>query len=353
VPALHHELADKMRVQHFVQCGARAYMDVAGAAPRPTPAPAPEYARMMGLGRGARPGRGGGRDADGAAQRREAVIQHALLRARRSFLADTSSAGIPYGVLYRLANSGALDAPPVLVVALDAAGNAFVDHVHAGRLDAAEGRGVHVCLAWRGAYEPLGAFNNKRFEPLWSAEHPWIKGLTAALRRAVRAPPDEAYRVVTHSLMAIGSVTRSKAYVPFDAPVPIDPDALHRYVSDGALTGVTGAKGAKHKSKDRKRDVGTIVEDDAKDGMLFGNDALEDTRARTLRDLKRRLRALHDVQMAVARRGIKDEAGIRREARRLVPRDADAQEYAVAGLLRPVPGDALPFVDLAEHETFV
>ena len=348
VAALHHDLAERMRIHHFVQCGVRAYVDVAGTA---RPASTPEYRRMMSLDNSK-----GSADA----QRREGVIQYAYEAARRSFKADTSNAGISYEVLYKLVNSGALpDMPPVLVVALDAAGNAFVDHVHAGRLEAAEH--VHVCLAWRGSYEPLGTFANKRFEPRWSAEHPWVRRLAAALRRAV-APAkhgEEAYRVVTHAMMAVGAVVKKhggagKTYVPFDAPVSIDPDARHRYVADGALSGV---KAASSKASSKANVIAGIIADDVKDGMLFRDAALDDTRVETLRELKVKLQALYDVQMAVARSGAEDEEGIRREAKKAVagpgPAREAVREFVVANMLRPLPSDALPFIRLAEHETFM
>ena len=333
---LRQRLAAELRIHHFVQCDVRRFIDVSRTAP---PALTPEYRRTFGL-----PEKLGAED-----RQREGVVA-AALEACRAALRDPETP-MPYEVVYKLVNSGALPGPPVLVVSVDEADNASVEHLHASRL-AGHDR-VAVVLKWRGAFEPLGASpqgrdkekgqqqGQARFQALWSVEHPWVRKLLRAMQKGFKPPADERVRVVSCTMMAVGAVAGGGAdrrYEPFAVPVAVEPGVPHRYASASWLRGVRGAA--------------TLLEDNARDEMLFSDSKAEDARVRHLRALQGKLRLLHEAQLTIAKKGLRTETDIRSEARRLV-KDGPSREYVVSHLLHPTPEATLPFVKLHEHEAFL
>jgi hypothetical protein len=270
--------------------------------------------------------------------------------------------------LFRFANSGALARNPVMLVTIDEAGNAFAEHLPERAMPSA-GK-VAAVMRRRGTAEPLGTKNKLGFDPWWDATGTWPKRVFSAVRSVV---PQGATRVVSHAMMAVGTLTKTGGYLPYSRPVFVDPAYTHLRMSD--VRRLTPASDADARQaldttgdpfyRFAWRDVAEgAAADDRKDAALFAP-VSEDERARTMARLNAKIDAANRIaseisdnvpaDVFVARSGESARDRLKRAKREagkaLSTGVADeVLDYALESLFRPVQLGVPPIVKPGKGE---
>ena len=362
--ALKRALARALLPEHFVQADVREFM--AGAPERPTKTAVRrwatrEYLRVMGLREA---------DIDGDVLAREARVMAAHAECARRLEADGPVSNTS---LLRLVNSGALEGPPVMLLEVDEAGNAYAEHCQDRAMPAAGH--VLAVLKRRDTHEPLGRKRPKgSFDPRWDAGLPWVRLIFDAVARAL---PPGGRRVVSFSRMAVGCL-RPSGYLPYARPVFVDPAHPHANLSD--LPAAELAPASEQDARDALEATGSdfyrfawrevarsAPHYDATDALLFGP-AQEDTRSRVMADTDRRVEQINrtaawlrdNVPPAELAPLPGEDARARLgRVRRAVAADMpdpptpEVVDFAAETVRRPVPAGTVPSVDYGPDEEIV
>jgi hypothetical protein len=390
------DIADNITPDTFLQTRApRLFMD--GADDGNEAAPAGNFGTIVSS--------AGGKQA----RRRDALLARSFERYRAALRAASEGSlkdlrSVTNTVLGAI-NAGALDwFPGVLVVAVNDNGAAFVDHVPERATRA--GEDAVVIISRNGVCEPLGFLNGKGTVTMrLPGRGKWLEPTREAIRRSLPEEPPGSVRVVGYSLLASGYMrpTDPPRFLPFPTPVPIDAAIKHVYI-DGAspaspLAGAVPASASEAEAAAAR--TGAVefyppanlwktvarqsLEDDVKDGAIFTGiqatgDVASDPRDSILSPVKRRL-ATRDALISAFLDAIRDSGGESvlhgsspsqsapasdkevvselitkywERVRKAVPGASRSDaEYAIVGMLRPVPGTEFPSVELAADETLV
>ena len=352
-----------MKADHFVQCNVRSFMDKEDclASSRETERwlrDNPAYRKLMGISR-----------VDGDELTLQKMVMHAHRRAREAVA--TSVEGVDDMTLYRLINSGAGGLPPVMLVATDMAGNAYVEHVPYRVLESDR---VAVVYKRLGIFEPIGMKSKKGFSGIWSTSHPWIESLRDAVERTV---PSHDTRLIGRSMMVVG-VTSGGGYSALAQPIFIDPSREHARISSDKFRGarMATAEWAARALRDTgdpfyKRDWAVLSKElranDELDSVIFGCGEVKDKRIEVMEGVADRAEAVGRAAALLSQHIKPDDLQIREKetAKRAIKRIASAYgdkvgktdrsivEYAIETILRPVPSGILPTITWSKHERIV
>ena len=361
---LMRQIAKNLKPEHFIQSDVREFMtsDDARAALSVSEAAikkwmTPAYASLVGIKTSAK------------------LKTHQIRREARIMLAQTKctetlelGAAPSNASLFRLYNSGAIDAPSVMLVELDEAGNAHAEHACEHSMPAS-GQ-IAVIFKRRSSYEPIGFKTKNAFRSAWDADHPWLRHIFDSIRAQT---PKCSKRVTSYSMMAVGCTTAS-GYLPFARPVFVDPAFAHTHVADFALAGPASdaeARRALELTGNRfyistwKQVASATRTDSQKDEALFSAGE-DDARSRTMRDLAKHLDASRQLTQSIrddlidtqrrpnetARNHIKR---LSLAAKGIVPEDVDPTDldYAVERIVHPIPAGVVPSVKTQPREKIV
>ena len=353
--ALLRAIAAGLLPEHFIQCDVREFMTAEDAAVAETVDEArvrrwttDPYAKAAGIrALSLTPPR----------LRREARIMLAHARCVQALARGIAPSDVS---LFRLLNSGALpEAPPLILVELDDAGNAYAEHACEHSMPASGS--VVVVLKKRTVYEPVGFKHRNAFRPAWDAADPWVQRVFASVRE--QTPPCRR-RVTSYSVMAVGCLTKT-GYLPFARPVFIDPAYEHSHVSDlasldpaseaDARSALAATKNPFYASK--WKDVASRTRSDSeKDEALFSA-PVEDARSRTMRDIAEKLETVASFSLDIdpASLALLPGESTRKQIKRLRGAEGAAADLAIERLVRPIPSGVIPAVKTHGREriTFV
>ena len=355
-------LGKGLRLVHAVQCDIRRFMPEGDCGGFSSAAEAAswlkenkDYAAVMGLGR------------VGAAQRRREWLLKLGFEELRRRLVNGEDLGDQ--TFYRLINSGAGDLPPVLLVTVDDAGNAFCDRAPSRAFSEPLRAAV---MARRGVHEPLGT-RKKSFDGMWRRDHPWILKIGGEASRHIPA----GKRLVGYSIMAVAAAVGGGFYAALGAPAFVDPAFPHAYIADGATEGLSPAP--ERWAEERVRETGDpfyrsdwkfvtarLKTDDAIDALLFGCGASEDERDREMRALGERMASLAGIVGAIGAEADADDLAVKEgeTARTAILRikakygkyvtapESDV-EHAIERMIRPVPSGLFPSFKIHPDEKVV
>lgn len=307
-------LADALMPEHFVQGNVREFHDVESDGPagrgRVAGWATPAYAAIMG--------------------RKTSSRVHEMVMAAhgRCVSAMRSGGAVSDASMLRFLNSGALpDIPAVYLVSVDGP-EPVAEHVQSGALFAPGkgARGIAVLMKRNSVIEPLVPSRPRRGGalPLWDAGMALPETIAAGVRRAL---PSGVKRVVSMSMMAVGTTTASGGYLPYSRPVFIDPGHKHVIFADagGPLPPATDeeAAAALRETGDEfyrdewRRTAAAAWEDFALDGVLFGSGRTADPRDVIMDRIIPRLKKAEAIASAAGRaRNQRDFAPVAGESAR-------------------------------------
>lgn len=278
--------------------------------------------------------------------------------------------GVSNTSLFRFVNSGAIGNNYIMLLEMDEAGNAYAEQVQSEAMTA-DGK-VAAILKRRDTYEPIGIKHKNEFDPWWDVSSEWIKAIFNAIRIIV---PDGKKRIVSFSMMAVGTITKS-GYLPFPRAVFIDPDYDHMHISDRELSGPASDEDAQKALKLTGngfyrvawKDVAeSSKDDDEKDATLF-MPPRDDKRKHIMNKINSKLDAVKTVTSALLDNvdnsmflRQKSESSknritrIRKEVEHIVDPDIDRRviDFAIESLLRPIPSGVVPTVKISPNERII